>query len=97
MTIKGIGKVSKEDILKIFAKDVKEDLKDGTISMDDLASMYKLEMVRKASKIGKYEETFNANYRRVPDCIKDDLSPEQIAAVVDAIYQAYSDGKNEDR
>ena len=96
MTIKGIGRVSKKEVMSILTRDGRESVKAGEITEEELAEMYKLEMVRKASKIGNMPEAFNASYERVPEQIKD-LSPEQIAAVVDALYQAYNDGKNEDR
>ena len=94
MTIKGIGRISKKEATQILTDEGREAVKDGLISTEELGTMYKLEMVRKSSKTGKYGETLNANYNHVPDCIKDDLSPEQIAAVVDALYDAYSAGKN---
>ena len=55
-----------------------------------------MEMVRKASKIGNMQEAFNTSYDRVPKGIKE-LSPESIASVVDALYDAYNDGKNDNR
>lgn len=96
MTIKGIGRVSKKEAMEILTREGREAVMDGEISVDDLAKMYKMEMVRRLSNIGKMEGAFDASYNRVPEQIKD-LAPEQIAAVVDALYQAYSDGKNEDR
>ena len=96
MTIKGIGRVSKKEAMEILTREGREAVKSGEISIDDLAKMYKMEMVKRSSKIGNMPSAFNASYDRVPEQIKD-LAPEQIAAVVDALYQAYSDGKNEDR
>ena len=96
MTIKGIGRVSKEEAMEILTRDGREAVMAGEISVDDLAKMYKMEMVKRSSKIGNMPSAFNASYDRVPEQIKD-LAPEQIAAVVDALYQAYDDGKNEYR
>lgn len=96
MTIKGIGRVSKKEAMEILTREGREAVKSGEISIDDLTKMYKMEMVKRSSKIGNMPSAFNASYDRVQEQIKD-LAPEQIAAVVDALYQAYSDGKNEDR
>ena len=96
MTIKGIGRVSKKEAMEILTREGREAVKSGEISIDDLAKMYKMEMVKRSSKIGNMPSVFNASYNGVPEQIKD-LAPEQIAAVVDALYQAYNDGKNEDR
>lgn len=96
MTIKGIGRVSKKEVMSILTRDGRESVKAGEITEEQLARMYKLEMVRKASRIGNMQEAFNASYERVPEQIKD-LSPEDIAAVVDSLYDAYSDGKNDNR
>lgn len=38
--------------------------------------MYKVELVKKASKIGSCSDTFWTNYDRVPDGLKDKLTPE---------------------
>ena len=96
MTIKGIGRVSKKEAMEILTRDGREAVKSGEISTEDLAVMYKLEIVKRSSKIGNMPSAFNASYNRVPEQIKD-LAPEQIAAVVDALHQAYNDGKSEDR
>ena len=96
MTINGIGRVSKKEAMSILTRDGREAVKDGEITEEQLAGMYKLEMVRKASKIGNMQEAFNTSYDRVPKGIKE-LSPELIASVVDALYDAYNDGKNDNR
>lgn len=62
--------------------------------MEEVAAMYKLEKVRKISKIGSYGSTFNANFDRVPKSIFNKCTVDEIAQLVDAFYQCYSDGKN---
>ena len=94
MKIKGIGTVKKEDAMSILTRDGKEAVKAGEITLEELGEMYKLEMIKKASKIGKYGDTFSQNYKRVPKKITDKLSPEEIAELVDSFYDCYSDGKN---
>lgn len=96
MTIKGIGRVSKKEVMSILTRDGRESVKAGEITEEQLAGMYKLEMVRKVSKIGNMPEAFNTSYDRVPEGINE-LSPESIASVVDALYDAYNDGKNGNR
>ncbi len=93
MRINGIGIIKKEEAMKILTTEGRKAVKSGDISMDELGAMYKLEMVKRASKIGRMNDTFNANYERVPEGIKDKLTPEEIAELVDAFYDCYSAGK----
>ncbi len=94
MKIKGIGTVKKEDAMSILTRDGKEAVKAGEITLEELGEMYKLELVKKASKIGNMGDTFSQNYKRVPEKIAEKLSPEEIAELVDNFYDCYSDGKN---
>lgn len=56
-------------------------------------ALYKVEQARRSSKIGAYRETFHRALKRVPEsCMS--LPPEAIAEMVDAINEAYQDGKN---
>lgn len=95
MKINGIGTVKKEEAMKILAAEGKRAVKAGEISTEELGEMYKLEMVKKASRIGRNQELFRVNYDRIPTGITDKLSPEEIASLVDAFYQCYGDGKTE--
>ena len=56
--------------------------------------MYKLEQAKKSCKIGKYHDTFAANYSRIPDGLKEKLTPQELAELVEAFYKCYGDGKN---
>lgn len=94
MKIKGIGTVKKEDAMSILTRDGKEAVKAGEITLEELGEMYKLELVKKASKIGNISDTFSENYKRIPQEILDKLNPEEIAMLVDSFYSCYSDGKN---
>lgn len=80
--------------MKILTREGHEAVKNGEITLKELGNMYKLEMVKRASKIGKYGDTFSQNYKRVPEEIIEKLSPEEIAKLVDCFYNCYSDGKN---
>ena len=53
----------------------------------------KISDVRRISKWGAYESIFSANWRRIPTGIKHKLNAEELASLVDAINDAYSDGK----
>ena len=59
-----------------------------------LQKMYKLDQVEKASKVGKYGETFRQSYKWVPDDLKEELTPEQLGKLVDSFYECYGAGKN---
>ena len=93
MKINGIGTIKKEEAMKILTREGREAVKSGEITTEELGRMYKLEMVQKLSKIGKYGCTFAENYNRVPQEIADKLSPEEIAELVDSFYDCYSDGR----
>lgn len=94
MIINGIGDVDEKTVKSILTKDGIDALESGEMTLEEVGEMYKLEQVRKFSKIGRFGETFRANYRRIPDNIYDKLSPEEIAQLVDAFYKCYGDGKN---
>lgn len=80
--------------LNIFTQDAKESVKSGEMSMKDLLDMDKYDKVMSLSKIGAFGETFRKNYERIPEGLFDKLQPADLAALVDAFYKAYSDGKN---
>lgn len=52
----------------------------------------KISAVRKESKIGAFGDTFSANLSRVPDSCFERLTVSDLARLIDAIYDAYSDG-----
>lgn len=93
MFIKGIGKVKLETVMSILTREGREAVKIGEITLWDLGRMYKLEQVKKSSQIGKNPDTFRASYDRIPEDLKEKLSPEELASLVDAFYQCYGDGK----
>lgn len=95
MFIKGIGIVKKETAMSILTSEGRKMFFSGDITTEELGEMYKLEQVKKLSKIGSMHDTFSANYRWIPENLKEELSPEDLAALTDAFYNAYSSGKNE--
>lgn len=94
MFIKGIGTIKKETVMSILTEDGKKAVKSGDISTQELGEMYKLEMVKKASKIGIFQDTFRESYKWIPDNLKEILSPEDLASLVDKFYDCYSAGKS---
>ena len=66
MKINGIGQVSKETVLSILTKDGMDAIESGEMTIEEVAEMYKLEQVKKASKIGRCGDTFSAKdvYKR---------------------------------
>lgn len=97
MRINGIGTVRKEEAMKILTREGREAVKSGEITLEELGQMYKLEQVKKNSKIGRCGDTFRANYDRIPEDLKDQLTPDQIGQLIDAFYECYGEGKNDNR
>ena len=94
MRINGIGTVKKETAMSILTREGREAVKNGEIATEELGEMYKLEQVKKVCKIGKFGDTFAANYSRIPDNLKEKLTPQELAELVEAFYKCYGDGKN---
>ena len=94
MQIKGMGTIKKEEAMKILTREGREAVEAGEITLEELGEMYKLSLTKKASKIGSVNDTFRANYERIPQEVIDKLNPTEIAMLVDGFYDCYSDGKN---
>lgn len=95
MRINGIGQVRKEEAMAILTREGREAVKAGEITPEELGQMYKLEQVKKCSKIGSCGDAFRASYDRIPEDLKDELTPDQLGRLTDAFYECYGDGKNE--
>ena len=80
--------------LSIFTEDAKESARDGVLTVSELVSMDKYQKVMRHSKIGKFGDTFRRNYERIPEDLLEKLTSEELAALVDAFYDCYSDGRN---
>lgn len=98
MKIQGIGVVSKKEAIKSLGldrdKEGREALRKGLFTSEEIGAMYKLQQVKKACRIGDLVETFARNYERIPDNLKEKLTPEELAELVEAFYKCYGDGKN---
>lgn len=97
MRINGIGTVRKEEAMKVLTTEGRKAVKNGIITNEELGQIYKVEQAKKASRIGRCEHTFFANYDRIPDDIKDQLTPDQLGRLIDAFYECYGEGKNDNR
>lgn len=93
MRIEGIGVINKNKALSILTKEGREAVKAGEITIEELGEMYKLELVRKSTKIGNMEDTFQESYKWIPEELKKQLAPEQLGDLVDSFYSCYSAGK----
>lgn len=88
-------KEMKELNLSIFTEDATASVKSRDLTIRDLLDMDKMNKVKKLSKIGAFQGMFSANYDRIPDGIFEKLTAEELAGLIDAIYDAYSAGKAE--
>lgn len=89
-----MGTIKKEEAMKILTREGREAVEAGELTLEELGEMYKLSLTKKASKIGSVNDTFRANYERIPQEVIDKLNPNEIAMLVDNFYDCYSDGKN---
>jgi transcriptional regulator with XRE-family HTH domain len=80
--------------LDIFSTEAKKSVQDGNLTLSDLIAMDKYQKVKCLSKIGNMQDTFSASYNRIPEGLQSKLSAAELAELVDAFYQCYSDGKN---
>lgn len=93
MYIKGIGTIRKYEAMSILTADGKNAVRNGDITLEELGEIYKLEMVKKASKIGSMQSTFSECYKWIPDDLKAELSPKYLAELTDRFYDCYSAGR----
>lgn len=94
MKIKGIGTIRKEDAMSILTRDGRKAVKAGEITTEELGDMYKLEMVKRSSKIANNSDTFRESYKWIPEELKEELTPEQLGKLTDAFHECYGAGKN---
>lgn len=94
MKIKGIGTIRKEDAMGILTREGRESVKSGDITLKELGEMYKLEMVKRSSKIGNNGDTFRESYKWIPEELREELTTEQLGKLTDRFYECYGAGKN---
>ena len=93
MKITGVGVINKNKALSILTKEGREAVKAGEITIEELGEIYKLDLIKKSSKIGSMEDTFRESYKWIPEDLKEQLTPEQLGKLVDSFYSCYSAGK----
>lgn len=80
--------------LNIFSAEARKSVQDGDLTISDLIAMDKYQKTKRLSKIGNMQDTFSASYNRIPEGLQIKLTSTELAELVDAFYQCYSDGKN---
>lgn len=93
MKITGVGVINKNKALSILTKEGREAVKAGEITIEELGEIYKLDLIKKSSKIGSMEDTFRESYKWIPEDLKEQLTPEQLGKLTDCFYNCYSAGK----
>lgn len=97
MLINGIGEVSEETVLSILTREGREAVESGDMTLEEVGDMYKLEQVKKASRIGRFGDSFSSSYSWIPEGLFDKLTPEELGQLVDAFSDCYAAGKNDKR
>lgn len=72
----------------------KTNAENDELTPEEEAAIERYREIKKAAKCGGFENTFCANYARIPDGLKEKLSPEELGQLVDAFWECYGDGKN---
>lgn len=67
-------------------------LEDG--DWQTVMAQYKIEQARQISQVGAFGETFSQSLARIPESCIDALDPQQLADMIDALHQAYQDGRH---
>lgn len=93
MKITGVGVINKNKAMSILTREGHEAVKAGEITIEELGEMYKLDLIKKSSKIGNMGDTFRESYKWIPEDLKEQLTPEQLGKLVDSFYSCYSVGK----
>lgn len=94
MYIQGVGRAKKQDAMSILTEEGHQAVRDGEITLEELGQMYKLELIKRSSKIGRFPDTFRESYKWIPEDLKIQLAPNQLAALVDIFHECYGAGKN---
>lgn len=94
MYIQGVGRVKIQDAMGILTEEGRQVVDDVDTTLDELGRMYKVELVKKLSKISRFPDTFRESYKWIPEELREQLSPEQLAALVDSFHECYGAGKN---
>lgn len=94
MYIHGVGSVKKQDAMSILTEEGRQAVEGGEITLEELGQMYKFELVKRSSKIGRFPDTFQESYKWIPEDLRIQLAPGQLAQLVDSFHECYGAGKN---
>lgn len=94
MYIQGVGNIKKQDAMSILTKEGRQAVEGGEITLEELGQMYKLELIKRSSKIGRFPDTFRESYKWIPEDLRIQLTPGQLAQLVDSFHECYGAGKN---
>lgn len=78
----------------ILTAEGREAVYSGEWTLKDLKLNYKIDKVKEISKIGRSGTTFSYQWKLIPVKIKEIANPEDLAALVDALYEQYKNGQN---
>lgn len=96
MKIEGIGNVRKADIMKeMLSPEGRGMVRRGEVTNDELAAEYKRWLVSKASKFGRYPDTFNACWDNIPAGVRESATVADLAELVDNFYYSRPHGYDE--
>ena len=94
MYIQGVGRVKIQDAMGILTEEGRQVVDDVDITLDELSQAYKVDLVKRLSKIGRFPDAFRESYKWIPEELQEQLSPEQLATLVDSFHECYGAGKN---
>lgn len=80
--------------MAILTAEGREAVYSGEWTLKDLKLNYKIDKVKEISKIGRYGTTFSYQWKLIPAKIKELADPEDLAALVDVLYEQYQNGQN---
>lgn len=96
MKIAGIGNVRKADIMKeMLSPEGRGMVRRGEITNEELAAEYKRWLVGKASKLGRYPDTFNACWDNIPAGVREFATVADLAELVNNFYYSRPHGYDE--
>ena len=79
-------------IAGIFGEDGRQALIDGDLTWEEAGYQYKVSRAKRLARCGAYNDTFTANWERIPAAIVEVASPEALGELVDSIKEAYDAG-----
>lgn len=82
------------EALTIFGPEFYESLDEGDSTIEQAIKSYKIYAVQQKARIGSFETAFNYQWSLIPPGVKEKCSVEELAILVDALYDQYRNGQN---